>query len=162
MLFARKGSINAGTLNSSLSRNVGNTVQPSRIANRVTNNSDVRRRKCIIDAIRNLAANRLGPGRRRFGFLRHIFFNEAQTKSHDISAGLVCWRIQKLSRSVFRYDRRADHTAHIAASPSLPWRRDVRPCGALSHVRCLSGLRSVSICFPHTLQPPITSRISRI
>jgi hypothetical protein len=35
-------------------------VQPSRIADRVTNGSDVRRGKCTIDAIRNIAAARLG------------------------------------------------------------------------------------------------------
>ena len=31
-------------------------MQPGRIADRVTNGSDVRRRKCTIDAIRNVAA----------------------------------------------------------------------------------------------------------
>jgi hypothetical protein len=35
-------------------------MQPSRIADRVTNGSDVRRGKCTIDAIRNVAAARLG------------------------------------------------------------------------------------------------------
>ena len=35
-------------------------MQPSRIADRVTNGSDVRRGKCTIDAIRNVAAARFG------------------------------------------------------------------------------------------------------
>jgi hypothetical protein len=51
-------------------------MQPSRIADRVTNGSDVRRRKCTIDAIRHGAAARLGFDQWPDGFFRHIRSNK--------------------------------------------------------------------------------------
>jgi len=47
-------------------------MQPSCIADRVTNGSDVRRGKCTIDAIRNVAAALLGLYRCLDEFFRHI------------------------------------------------------------------------------------------
>jgi hypothetical protein len=47
-------------------------MQPSRIADRATNGSDVRRGKCTIDVIRNVAAARLGLYRCLDEFFRHI------------------------------------------------------------------------------------------